>query len=894
MRKTYGKSVRKKLITSFQLPNRCNQLNSIKEVEKFVEFLNLEKTKIEKIIYIQKTFKNNKLARDERKIFLNKIEKIKTIQAFIKKFLHQRNFKKIKFSVKTIQYYYRSHLIKLKYKKTRHSIIFIQQFWRSYTIQKKIKYHNVVTDDCSVIKIELRKNNDLMDFDNLWCEGTVENHFKEIDAEDGFLTSVSSKINSRCEIDLLTLVTGSDNYVECETISEKVQIFETPENFEEDFFSETSQNSSFEKRTTGCNTADFLSPLDLDFGKENSSEIKDIDAVLNVSLESDLIFKLNFNEEDSKPAKTVDNNVDAKLPSDMKRNCALVLNDSSVRFNSNSEQSTPNYSTIEEKKNHMDIELTAFNFSPTTQFLKSKNSLTGLFESESLIENKLARLEGKKSKNLLVSDERRNSSAKEVFCKEKVQKKVLKNSNKFVKQGGVTFYDFREYKYPQSELLDENIKNFKNLTLDSKENVPMAVTQKETGTKETIEYAHLRNHLNLNNLCTTSTVGNFSKYFDNSRFSSIVKIGEATSSEVFLVTDKEKKKSVIKILPFDGAMEVNGYRQPNINEVYQELVITSVTGNHLFKKFGFINFVKLHKSLIVKGKYPKKLLQEWDKYDVKHTSENDRPDYFKSTQKFILFEMEFGGEDLEEFSFFRGINEFKSFFFQTCFSLSLAEHELKFEHRDLHWGNILIEKTSEDYLTYKIPIFNCNNKSKKPTFKSLKLKTYGIKVRIIDFNLSRLETGSNLYKMDLDDPDLYNQDIESKTDIQFQCYRDQLTLTKGKWGNFFPQTNLIWLNYLLTKCWEFKFKKNLKKKFALEFNSFHKKFSIEKLLHTSLKDENFFFKSSIDVCKDEFFYDIFVTDDMLRDEGEDSMDLDNNNAKDNNEKFFSHLILSSN
>ena len=33
--------------------------------------------------------------------------------------------------------------------------------------------------------------------------------------------------------------------------------------------------------------------------------------------------------------------------------------------------------------------------------------------------------------------------------------------------------------------------------------------------------------------------------------------------------------------------------------------------------------------------------------------------------------------------------------FQICLTLSVAEVQLKFEHRDLHWGNILIAPTKE-------------------------------------------------------------------------------------------------------------------------------------------------------------------------------------------------------
>lgn len=35
------------------------------------------------------------------------------------------------------------------------------------------------------------------------------------------------------------------------------------------------------------------------------------------------------------------------------------------------------------------------------------------------------------------------------------------------------------------------------------------------------------------------------------------------------------------------------------------------------------------------------------------------------------------------------------FFFQTAYILAVAEKALEFEHRDLHWGNLLISSTKE-------------------------------------------------------------------------------------------------------------------------------------------------------------------------------------------------------
>jgi serine/threonine-protein kinase haspin len=62
---------------------------------------------------------------------------------------------------------------------------------------------------------------------------------------------------------------------------------------------------------------------------------------------------------------------------------------------------------------------------------------------------------------------------------------------------------------------------------------------------------------------------------------------------------------------------------------------------------------------------------------------------------------------------------------QVISSIAIAEHAIEFEHRDLHPGNILIDKTNYQYIDYCLN-GNC-----------FQVKLHGHRVTIIDTTFSR-------------------------------------------------------------------------------------------------------------------------------------------------------------
>jgi serine/threonine-protein kinase haspin len=87
---------------------------------------------------------------------------------------------------------------------------------------------------------------------------------------------------------------------------------------------------------------------------------------------------------------------------------------------------------------------------------------------------------------------------------------------------------------------------------------------------------------------------------------------------------------------------------------------------------------------------------------------------------------------------------------QTVLGLAVAEVCHQFEHRDLHWGNILLKRVSKpnDCISFAL---------KDETFK---VRSSGVRVCLIDFTLSRVRTpdGSAAYCQldELEDDWLFN------------------------------------------------------------------------------------------------------------------------------------------
>ncbi|KAK3017003.1 hypothetical protein RJ639_006569 [Escallonia herrerae] len=309
---------------------------------------------------------------------------------------------------------------------------------------------------------------------------------------------------------------------------------------------------------------------------------------------------------------------------------------------------------------------------------------------------------------------------------------------------------------------------------------------------------------------------------------SIVKLGEGTYGEAF-----KAGKAVCKIVPFDGDLRVNGEVQKRSEELLEE-VILSLTLNRLREHGDDVynactTFIETIALRVCQGTYDAALIRAWEEWDWKHGSENDHPNQFSDQQCYVVFVQEHGGQDLESFVL-RNFDEACSLLVQVTTALAVAEAAYQFEHRDLHWGNILLSRKDSTTLEYIL-------KGEK-----IYVKTFGLVISIIDFTLSRINTGEDILFLDLSlDPAIFEG---PKGDKQSDTYRKMREVTEECWEGSFPKTNVLWLQYLVDMLL-------LKKSFDQTSKDERDLRSLKKRLNT--------YDSANEASSDPFFKDLFVS-----------------------------------
>ncbi|OMH82050.1 Riboflavin kinase [Zancudomyces culisetae] len=321
-------------------------------------------------------------------------------------------------------------------------------------------------------------------------------------------------------------------------------------------------------------------------------------------------------------------------------------------------------------------------------------------------------------------------------------------------------------------------------------------------------------------------------------------------------------EAAVKIIPFGEPKGVSpsGGKQTTLRDLYQELVSTlslswmadkervallesrkkSLVEIGANEKALGSNFVKAYRICVFQGKFPKNFISAWEDWKKENTElcRNVHPKRYSSTQMYAVLILEYGGEPLETVKLTTW-KQAQSILRQLTLSLALAEHLTSFEHRDLHWGNILVKKC--DYqASFLYRRLRLSSDSKNPSgFGLVRIPSHGVQCTIIDYTLSRLDitlysevsksqrsslftsatsldffgslspayqnrnSSDYLFYVNLKDPALF----KGVGDIQYDIYRQmQRLINNGDWSQFTPKSNVLVspvFLFLTTRAYQF-------------------------------------------------------------------------------------------
>ncbi|XP_066913645.1 serine/threonine-protein kinase haspin-like isoform X2 [Clytia hemisphaerica] len=293
------------------------------------------------------------------------------------------------------------------------------------------------------------------------------------------------------------------------------------------------------------------------------------------------------------------------------------------------------------------------------------------------------------------------------------------------------------------------------------------------------------------------------------------KIGEGSYGEVYL-KKQNHCLTALKIVPVGH----NTTEQMKLDDILSEIAISkklSCWKQHshdkkLYPENCVEGFIELKSLSYCKGPFTRHLIDLWEEWeeDKKNDCQNNHPEVYSENQRYVVFENRFGGQDLEKCKI-TTMKEAMSILKQLVATLASAELSMQFEHRDLHWGNILIEKMEEKNKNLYILVDD----------EEYVIPSCGLVVTIIDFTLARLLSEDCVVYTDLSEEDVL---FEGEGDEQFDVYRQMKSHNHNEWEAFNPFTNVLWIHYITNKLAS-KLRKNATmKKFAarvLDYKSCH-------------------------------------------------------------------------
>jgi serine/threonine-protein kinase haspin len=313
-------------------------------------------------------------------------------------------------------------------------------------------------------------------------------------------------------------------------------------------------------------------------------------------------------------------------------------------------------------------------------------------------------------------------------------------------------------------------------------------------------------------------------------FFKIVKIAEASYGEVYRLVLKDGQapqftksdESVLKILALKASDDTG--KKKSKAQIARETSMSAVDNVAAEVKLlqrmadipGFTHFRDIR---VLKGKPSSIFAEAWKNFN-NNQPEKDKSQFpdpskrgsYTDQQLWAVIEMQDAGEDLEHLHL-PNVFSVWDVFWGVTLALAKGEQEAEFEHRDLHMGNICIKSGKISHppaITDRVSSIDTLSSIRHPVIDGVvvsdryqKLGFSGVETTIIDYTLSRAVTaqsgdgGVDVEFFDLSmDKALFEGDATQE--YQYEMYRSMRSaISGGNWVDFHPQTNVVWLHFIL-------------------------------------------------------------------------------------------------
>ena len=282
----------------------------------------------------------------------------------------------------------------------------------------------------------------------------------------------------------------------------------------------------------------------------------------------------------------------------------------------------------------------------------------------------------------------------------------------------------------------------------------------------------------------------------------VTKIAEGSFGSVFKMSDKEglQEPTIGKLMPL-RPKSGKGSRKPEYTHI-----MDAVGEIRLLETMSQVpGFVEFRSAEVLVGELPKPLKREYRTYKARCKSNKGSfcELRYPDDQTWVFIEMGNAGTELEDAllpeseenmildkdgrgQWTLGVQHVRDIFWGVAEALANGEEAQEFEHRDMHFSNICIQRKQIQENNGYLLIPSDTN----------------IEVTLIDYTLSRatLLNGKVVCNRMVDQEIFFGQD-----DLQFDVYRwmrEEMPgqdLRSKQWEAFVPMTNVLWLYHLLEK-----------------------------------------------------------------------------------------------